>query len=493
MECKTRKLKYIAHYSFCFFLTLIIFIPWLNNYFTSDDWPVISRNLHVSWSQVPSWFISIRFGWYRPLYEVFVALCWQLFGLSTLGYRLLSIVLYALVSANVGVIMYLLVREKEIAIWASIMFCILAPHAEPVLWFAATNELLAALFVSTSFISYLVFRKTEGIVWLVTSVLSWCLAITSKETTIFFPLALLTYDLLFVHKVKSERSLLRTLIPSMVISLIGVGFIMPRLLQGSPYSITATVPRLLMNLVFYILISVFALPSNYAYVASLPLWQTSPTFPIVTLLCSTSAIVVALWIWLQKRQLHIIQQRTRALAFSIAWTVSALLPVIPIVAERTVFLSSIGVVMTLSLLFVSAWKCAKEYNKQLARGLTLLLLLYIGINALTLEYRCTWWGKASEASEALVEKLATQINDVPINNEIILVNLPDHIEYAYTFRNAFPELATVLNYKNNIRAILDAELVNLTADQQEEYISKIEQEIPGDVFWYKDGTLVLDR
>ena len=140
MMLKTHKLEYIALYLLCFILALMVFSPWLNNYFSSDDWPVISRNLHVSWPKVPSWFITIRFGWYRPLYEVFVALSWQLFGLNPLGYRLLSVAIYALVAANVGITANLLVRDKGIAVCASILFCILAPHAEPVLWFAAANE-----------------------------------------------------------------------------------------------------------------------------------------------------------------------------------------------------------------------------------------------------------------------------------------------------------------------------------------------------------------
>jgi hypothetical protein len=258
MGGKVRRIEYCVHYAFCFLLAFVLFMPWLNSYFASDDWPVISRNSHVVWSHIPSWFVSIRSGWYRPLYESFVTVCWQLFGLNTLGYRLLSVSLYALVSANVGVIVYMLTREKRLAIGASVLFAVLSPHAEPVLWFAATNELLTAFFVSTSFISYMMFRKTEGIVYLVASVLSWCLAIASKETAIFFPAVVLTYDLLFVYKAPNKRSLLRILIPPVTIGLIGVGFIVLRLSQGSPYHVDVTVPRLLMNLAFYILISITA-------------------------------------------------------------------------------------------------------------------------------------------------------------------------------------------------------------------------------------------
>lgn len=493
LERKAYKSRYLGYYVLSFVLTLVVFAPWLNNWFTSDDWLVISRNMQVSWPQIPGWFISMRSGWYRPLFEAFVVLCWRLFGLNPLGYRLLSVILYALISANIGIIMYLLAREHSIAILTTIMFCTFASHAEPVVWFAATNELLAAFFVSISFMSYLVFRKTNNAVWLGTTVLSWCLAITSKETASSFPFILIAYDLLLAHDTRDKLPLLRILLPPIAIALLGAVFILLRLLQGSPYSVIVTVPRLVMNLVFYILISGFALPNNYAYIASLPLWRTSPSLPIFVLLCSTSVIAVTLWIWLQQRDHPIIQKHTRALVFSVVWAVSMLAPVVSIVAERTALLPSIGIVMALSLLFVQAWKCIKDYNKQLARGLAVLVVLYIGANVLTLEYRCAWWGKASEVSVSLFEQLNTHINDTPIDNEVVLVNLPDHLEYAYMFRNAFPEAATVLNYKHNIRAILDTDLGNLTSDQHKEYMNQLRREPLTSVFWYEGGALILDR
>ena len=133
-----------------------------------------------------------------------------------------------------------------------------------------------------------------------------------------------------------------------------------------------------MNLAFYILTGVFALPSNHAYLASLSLWKASPILPVFVTLCSVSTIGVASWIWLRGRGEGIIRKRFRALAFSLAWTASALMPVLFIVAERTVFLASIGIAMTLSILFVSAWECVKEDNKQLARGVALCFCFMFG-------------------------------------------------------------------------------------------------------------------
>ena len=67
-----------------------------------------------------------------------------------------------------------------------------------------------------------------------------------------------------------------------------------------------------------------------------------------------------------------------------------------------------------------------------------MFLLYVRANVLTLEYRSTWWRKASEANAALVEQLTSLVSNVPGTNGIVLVDSSDHIEYAYTFRNAFP-------------------------------------------------------
>jgi hypothetical protein len=178
------------------------------------------------------------------------------------------------------------------------------------------------------------------------------------------------------------------------------------------------------------------------------------------------------------------------LLFSFVWIILALAPVIFIVAERSVFLSSIGIVLMLSTLFVGAWDTAKEHGEWMKRAIAAIIILYAGLNTYVLGYRSTWFGKSAETSKAVLMQLDSQIENLPTGTPILLVHLPDHLGYTFTFRNTFPAATKILEYDSSIRTVLDTELIGLSSQQQEDYIDQFRQESDDTVFWYRDGKLV---
>lgn len=485
---------YFKYYGLAFILALV-FLPWLNNYFCCDDWPIILRNMQFSWQEVLSWFTGLRGGSYRPLHDVFVALGWQLFGLNPLGYRLLSVVLYALISANVGVLARMLTRDGRIGALATILFSVFATHAEPVLWFAATNELLAGWFVLVSTISFILFRRTGNSLWLVAAGLNCLLGLTSKETALLLPLMLLVYDMLWFEPTRDKKRDWRFFTPMLPVVLLWLAFLLFRIPQGSAYTsaVEFNIPRLAMNFAYYMLIGVFALPNNYAFLASLPSWQTQPVLPIVTLISSTSVIIITGWIWFRERIWLTGEQYKKSLLFSFVWIVVALAPVIFIVSERSVFLSSVGIVLLFSTVFIGAWDIAKERGKWMKRAAAIVIILYVGLNACVFGYRSVWFGRSAKVSKSVLMQLDSQIENLPTGTHILLINLPDYIGYAFTFRNTFPSATKILEYDFDIEAVLDTELVGLSPQQQEDYIDQLKEEANGVVFWYRDGKLVPGR
>jgi len=467
-----------------------VFLPWITSYFVADDWSVIARNAHVSWQDVPQWFVTVRFGWYRPLFELFVALCWKLFGLNPVGYHLMSILLYTLLSATVGILGELLTDDWRVGGLSTVLFAVLGCHAEPVLWFSATNELMAGLFTACGITSYVLFRRTGMRFWLLASGIGYLLGITSKETAAFLPFMLLAYDVLLFYAVTNKRLSWRSLSPLIPFVLLGMIFVLFRLSGGSPYSVTVTIPRLIMNFMYYMAIEVFALPSNYAYVASLPLWRVSPWLPTIPVTLATSIMAMIGWLLIRSQDWRGDGGYTRALSFAVVLTIAALASVILIVSERTAFVSSIGVVLALSILFVCGWNAVREYGKWAKQVVTIAIILYIGTNASVLVYRGSRWGKAGETSRTVLMELNSQIVELPANAEVWLVNLPDHLEYAYTFRNTFPSASELLNYDHNIQVVLDTELTMLSPQHREDYISQLRDHPSATVFWYENGMLV---
>ncbi|HUX76203.1 MAG TPA: hypothetical protein VMY40_06145 [Anaerolineae bacterium] len=482
----------LRYYGLALVLALLLFWPWLNNYFCSDDWPAILRSVRLSWPEIPGWFTTLRGGSYRPLHDVFVALCWRLFGLNPLGYRLVSIVLYALVSANVGVLAHLLTGDGRAGALSTLLFSVFATHAEPVLWFAATNELLAGLFVLLSTTSYVSFRRTGNRWWLVAAGLNGLLGFTSKETALLWPLTLLVYDALWFEPTGGKKLDGRFIWPALGVVVLWLAFLSFRIPLGSAYTsaVDYGVPRLAMNLAYYVLIGAFALPNNYAFLAAWPAWQARPALPIVALVSSTTVIAITSWLWVRERICATRRPYKRALLFSCVWVVVAVAPIIFIVAERSVFMSSVGIVLAFCVALVGAWDVAKERGKWMKRAVAVSVVLYVGLNASVLAYRSAWFGRSAQTSRAVLAQLEGEIERLPAGRPVLLVNLPDHLEYTFTFRNTFPSAARVLGYDRAVESVLDTALRPLSPREQEDYIDQRRRAPDAAVFWYRDGELV---
>lgn len=474
-------------------ISLCIFFSGLDNAFASDDWPAILRNSTLTWQTLPEWFTGLRAGWYRPIHDVFVYLCWRLFYLNPVGYHLVSISVYALVAAGVGVLVHILTTNRRMSIVSVVLFSVFATHAEPVLWFAATNELFAGLFVLGGVTSYLLFRKTNHYGLVLVSAMSGLLAFATKETSLFYPIVLILYDLIRFVESEPKHRRWSFFLPFLPIALLWGAFLVFRIPMGSSYADTVDVvlPGLVKNTLYYILIGVFALPNNYAFFASIPQWRSVPLLPVTVLVLSTSVIVALGFVWQQCKILANRQVR-RSLAFTLAWSVAALGPVLFITTERAFFMSSIGVVSTFAILLVGAWEAAKEGKVRLKGIIVIAFALYFGLNTYVLAYRSTWFGRSADLNQAILGQLGQQIETLPGECAILIANLPDHTQFTFTFRNTFPSATRLLYGDVDVIPVLDRELVGKSAQQQRDFVNQITRQVDcSTVFWYRDGALLL--
>jgi hypothetical protein len=482
--------RYYKYYALALILALVLFGPWIHTYFCSDDWPAFVRNMGFSWPAVPGWFAGLRSGAYRPVHDVFVGLCWRWFGLNPLGYRLVSIALYAGVSGTVGVMAHLLSGDGRIGTLSTLLFSAFATHAEPVLWFAATNELLAAMFVLIGVTGFVLFRKRGKCGWLVVAGLSAALGFASKETALLFPLLLVAYDVLWPGSRGRKRSG-PFFAPLAAMLLLWGAFLLFRIPQGSAYTsaVAYSIPRLAMNLAYYALIGVLALPNNYAFLEAWPLWRASPWLPIGALLSSSGVLLIAGGVWVRERAWRIKGSCVKLSCFALLWSLVALGPVVFIVSERSIFLSSVGIALMFATLFVGAWDAAKKRGRGLQWAVAIAVVLHVGLNAGVLEYRSTWFGRSGAISERVLAGLERQVAGMPAGASIVLANLPDHTGYTFTFRNTFPSAAVVLGYNVDVQAVLDSELDALPPQRRAEHVRQLARESDAVVLWYRDGKL----
>jgi hypothetical protein len=148
-------------------------------------------------------------------------------------------------------------------------------------------------------------------------------------------------------------------------------------------------------------------------------------------------------------------RQQNALRFSLTWTLVALLPVLLTATGRTAFMSSIGVAWTLAILFGVAWQQVRARPARARFLFGAALALFLAANLGVATYRTYWWRQASATMEQVVEQVDAVLEEIPPGTPICLVGLPDHLRYAYLFRNAFPALQEARYPAQRITAILD--------------------------------------
>ena len=93
-------------------------------------------------------------------------------------------------------------------------------------------------------------------------------------------------------------------------------------------------------------------------------------------------------------------------------------------------------------------------------------------------------------NEAVLAQLEAQGKSLPANATVLLVDLPDHTGYTFTFRNTFPSASVVFGYEFDVKVVLDTELSGIPLADRDKYVRRISSEPGTIVFWYKDGELV---
>lgn len=225
----------------------------------------------------------------------------------------------------------------------------------------------------------------------------------------------------------------------------------------------------------YLAVEVFTLPDNYGYLTSLPLWRQEPIVPILAM--SVSAFSVGTLIWLYFRFTR--PEDWHHLKFTCLWSIMALYPVILTATGRTAFMSSVGVIWSISILSLTAWNKVRT-QPSLQRLFTAAMILFVVANLGVSRYRAYWWRQAGLTMRSVLSQLEYNMENIPVGPKICITGLPDHLRHAYTFRNAFPSITQRLYPDREIQVLLDNGLDN----------SDTQYECPADVWFHYQGGLL---
>jgi len=194
------------------------------DFVTYDDYELVYQNgdflSHVSnvfTSFTTHAFTSHRAesGYYRPVLLVSYILDYQVWGLNPSGYHLTNLLLHCCAAVIVFLILRKLLAQSLMALWGSLLFALHPVQTESVGWIAGRNDILLGLFVGISFLSYLYYREDgpDRKKFLSISVISFVVALFTKEPAAFYLLLLPAYDLFVKRKNLYGRESVIEMIP----------------------------------------------------------------------------------------------------------------------------------------------------------------------------------------------------------------------------------------------------------------------------------------
>jgi len=185
-------------------LVSLVYVRSLWDGFVYDDLPqiVFNRALRhwsfawLAWTHDVWWFRDPQnlpqSPYYRPLQNVFFALAFPIAGKSPLMWHLVKIALHLVVVVLTFRLGQLLTGNIATSLLASLLFGVVAVHAEPVVWVSAISEPLMAIFELAALCTF-IRRPSATLSGLILPIALFALAAFAQESAVLFPILIAAY------------------------------------------------------------------------------------------------------------------------------------------------------------------------------------------------------------------------------------------------------------------------------------------------------------
>lgn len=411
---KTPYLSNILAFASILLLSFIFYGSSLKNKYNLDDnYVIVDQPLtNQGIKAIPKIFTShyINKGQeshsYRPVTLSVFALEYELFGAKPAISHVFNVLLYALCCFLVFRLILCLRPQEDntiMALCAAVLFLILPVHSEVVNNVKCRDELLSFAFAVGACIQFLKYGKTRSLKFVAFGFLLLTASILSKKTS-FTLFAVIPVMLLLFTDIKRKELLI--IVSSFLGLFVGLRYFRILLVQNTSvvreikyfenplfdsnqYSFFDRIPAAIATFGNYVqlLIHPKELISYYGYnQVEIGAWSDGSIWFILLLIIGILVAVVRLW-------------KTRPLlVFGLIWfcvTISMfsnlIKPVVGIIAERFVFLPSVGFVLVIAYLLSQLLKTA-FFQKQLPRlGMVVVLLGIVLFNGVKVNHRNADW------------------------------------------------------------------------------------------------------
>jgi hypothetical protein len=432
----------------CFLLSYLSYFNIINSFFLADDFNWIHR---IKTTGAFGVWTTDADAFFRPIISLTLFVDYKIWGLNPIGYHLTNIsfhalcafLLYQILSHLLHQAQFQIQQIKLISITATLLFIILPSHVEAVTWISARSDLVATCFCLASFYYYLSYKNEHQIYKLAFSYLFFLIALLSKESVIIYPGIIFAYDLyVFLSKNKDKNKTIKTIFLSpltyalLVILYFGIRYLRLGIIIGGygtsvhlkfdSYTILRGLGSSLRVLIPPI------------YQSKEPDWQLGFLILIAALL---------LWMFTYSWDNFFYQKISRLLLFLIAAFLISLIPVINLVVsvqdnqgERFLYFPSVFVVMIFTLTISTIlWR----YQFILLASLTVLILFF--------SHRLYTSNQNWQIAGTISQQILEDINSIAQTESLFVINLPDHFNGAYIYRNGLYPATQLFCEDKNIK------------------------------------------
>jgi tetratricopeptide (TPR) repeat protein len=195
-------------------LNTLLYIGALGHDFIKDDFRLVVENHRIRnfasfWDSIDSKFFSFPdfhfLHYWRPMSMFSFYVDYQLWGLNPAGYHFVNILLNALAAALFFLVFYFLTGKISYSFLIALFFSIHPAHVEAASWISGRTDLLAAVFILSAILSFIIFLQKNSYAAYGFSAFFFVLALLSKENPVLFPV--LALGLIAIIPGKQKNSL----------------------------------------------------------------------------------------------------------------------------------------------------------------------------------------------------------------------------------------------------------------------------------------------
>ena len=342
-------------------LPVLIYLNSLGNTFVYDDYLTITNNHFIRERRYLSAFFSQKYFaisnelTYRPVVTLSYFVDYAIWQLQPWGYHLTNLVIHTLNVYLVYFAVYHLFKNRITAFISCLLFSIHPIFSEAINAVSYREDLLSASFLLVAFILFIKYNESTNrryfITWYALSLLTYLLAMLSKETAFVLPFLILSYDLIFQknHIVNLHNRTRRLAANYTGYVVIGGFYLFLRfyLFHNPGESVRYPGSSVFVNFImmtkvlgYYVKLLFIPAPLNADYIVPLTFSPADAAFIISIILLIITAILLV-----KKCRLSSIW------TFSTIWFFVTLLPVLNIIpinnimAERYLYIPGIGFTM----------------------------------------------------------------------------------------------------------------------------------------------------